>query len=185
MRVFKDVTGHSWEIKLTVGKLLAVKQNMGLNLLDHPDQIPDDIPTLMDLLWFTCLDEAKALGLRITAHAQGGHDAAGPRNGDAAKARLPHRANHKGARVADGWRARVADAGHPLAPRQTLDHRLCSLAFIVFVQGQQRAPDAQGLQQLAPHAGVFAGHRIHPLQGVHRPEGDVGQVADRRGHHIQ
>ena len=63
MRTFKDTTGHSWEVKLTVGKLLAVKQNMGLNLLDHPDQIPDDIPTLMDLLWFTCIDEAKGLGL--------------------------------------------------------------------------------------------------------------------------
>lgn len=63
MRTFKDTTGHSWEVKLTVGKLLAVKQNMGLNLLDHPDQVPDDIPTLMDLLWFTCIDEAKALGL--------------------------------------------------------------------------------------------------------------------------
>jgi len=63
MRTFKDTAGHSWEVKLTVGKLLAVKQNMGVNLLDHPDQIPDDIPTLMDLLWFTCIDEAKALGL--------------------------------------------------------------------------------------------------------------------------
>jgi len=63
MRAFKDSTGHQWQIKLTVGNLLAIKQNLKIDLLDSPEQMPTDIPTLMDVLWFICMDQAQALGI--------------------------------------------------------------------------------------------------------------------------
>lgn len=63
MRTFIDKTGQPWEIELTVGHLLNVKTQLGLNLFDHPETLPDSIHKCVEILWVTCFDQAKKAGL--------------------------------------------------------------------------------------------------------------------------
>ena len=63
MRTFIDKTGQPWEIDLTVGHLLNIKTELKLNLMDDPETIPDSIEKQVGILWITCFDQAKALGL--------------------------------------------------------------------------------------------------------------------------
>ena len=48
-----------------------------------------------------------------------------------------------------------------------------------------RAVESIGAQQLLGVARVLAGQRVDPLQQVQRAQADVGQVANRSGHHVQ
>lgn len=63
MRTFIDKTGQPWEVDITVGHLLNVKTELGLNLMDDPETIPDSIEKQVGILWITCFDQAKRLGL--------------------------------------------------------------------------------------------------------------------------
>ena len=71
---------------------------------------------------------------------------------------------------------------------QSRGHFLGGLHFVVLVHGQQlcgRFVDAVGAQQGLRVARVLTGHRIGQCQHVQGPQGDVGQIADGRGHYIQ
>lgn len=63
MRTFIDKSGQPWLLDLTVGHLLNVKTEMGINLMDDPETIPDSVEKQVGILWVTCLDQAKTLGL--------------------------------------------------------------------------------------------------------------------------
>jgi hypothetical protein len=63
MKTFIDKTGQPWDIDLTVGHLLNIKTEMGLNLMDEPETIPDQVEKIVGILWITCFDQAKQLGL--------------------------------------------------------------------------------------------------------------------------
>lgn len=63
MRTFTDKTGQPWTIDLTVGHLLNIKTSIGLNLMDEPETIPSSIEKMVDIIWITCIEDAKKLGL--------------------------------------------------------------------------------------------------------------------------
>ena len=64
MRTFTDKTGQPWAIDLTVGHLLNIKTELKMNLLDTPDDM-DQLTTekQVGILWVTCMDQAKRIGL--------------------------------------------------------------------------------------------------------------------------
>ena len=87
-----------------------------------------------------------------------------------------------------GGRAGIAGVGDALALSQPIDHALRRLHLVVLVHGQPgagRLVDAIGAQQSLRVTRVLAGDRIGQLQHVQRPQADVGQVADGRGHDVQ
>jgi hypothetical protein len=63
MRTFTDKTGQPWAIDLTVGHLLNIKTELNLNLMDQPETVPDSVEKQVGILWITCFDDAKKLGL--------------------------------------------------------------------------------------------------------------------------
>jgi hypothetical protein len=63
MRTFTDKTGQPWAIDLTVGHLLNIKTEMGINLMDDVGQVPESPEKMLGILWVCCLDECKRLGL--------------------------------------------------------------------------------------------------------------------------
>ena len=127
--------------------------------------------------------------LRDTCHAQKRDDAAGTGQGHHAQTRCAHQRHQPRAGVADGWRTGIADKGHTLSLLQTCDHLLRSLGLIVFMHGQQwffRAGGyAVGAQQGLRVAGVFTGNGINHGQYMQSAQADIGQIANRRGNHIQ
>lgn len=60
MRTFTDSKGTTWSLDLSVGHLLNIKTELGLNLLDNPEQLPDSLEKLVGILWITCQDQAQA-----------------------------------------------------------------------------------------------------------------------------
>jgi hypothetical protein len=63
MRIFQDKTGQPWELDLTVGHFLAIKSELGLNLMDNPETLPSGVEKMVGVIWITCHDQAKAKGL--------------------------------------------------------------------------------------------------------------------------
>ncbi|MNV22711.1 hypothetical protein D3C71_1136980 [compost metagenome] len=121
-------------------------------------------------------------------HAQRRGDAAGAGQGHGPQARRLHGGHEPGARVTHAGRASVTHVDHALAQLQPLHHVLRGLGLVVLVHRQQLCGalvDAVGAQHGLRVARVFAGHGVGHLQHVQRAQGDVGQVADGRGHHIQ
>lgn len=88
-------------------------------------------------------------------------------------------------RVADQRGAGVADDGQRLAVAQARHDAFGHGVFVVVVQRQQRAVDAEMAEQLAGMARVFGADRRHATQHLLRAWRQVGQVADRRGDHVQ
>lgn len=60
---FKDDNGQAWQMKVSVGALLAIKRELGVNLLDMPGQIPTSLETLFSCVWICCYDEIQSRGL--------------------------------------------------------------------------------------------------------------------------
>lgn len=60
MRTFTDSKGTTWSLDLSVGHLLNIKTELGLNLLDNPEQLPDSLEKLVGILWITCQDQAQS-----------------------------------------------------------------------------------------------------------------------------
>lgn len=63
MRLFTDSRGTQWRIDITLGTLEDIQSEMGINLIDEPDSIPEDPRKIAGLLWITCMDQAKELGI--------------------------------------------------------------------------------------------------------------------------
>ena len=57
--------------------------------------------------------------------------------------------------------------------------------FVVLVQGDQGPVQAQMVQQAAADARVFAGYRVDQAQHMDSAQAQIGQIADRCGHHIK
>lgn len=122
---------------------------------------------------------------RQAGNAERGDGGAGARYRADPDAGLTGGTHQLEARVADQRGAGVADDGQRFALAQAGHDALGHGFFVVVVQGQQRAVDAEMAQQLAGMAGVFGtdgGHTAQRLLGARR---QVGQVADRRGDHVQ
>ncbi len=74
MRTFTDNKGHQWKLDVTAGVLMDIQTELGLNLLDNPEEIPEGFKQLVGILWVTCSEEAKATGVNPVefAHRLGG-----------------------------------------------------------------------------------------------------------------
>ncbi len=88
-------------------------------------------------------------------------------------------------RIADQRRAGVADQGNRRTVAQPRQQGAGLGQFVVFVQGQHRRVDTVMVQQHARAAGVLAGNDIDLGQHRQRALGNIGQIADRRGHDVQ
>jgi len=67
-----------------------------------------------------------------------------------------------------------------------IEHQLRSAGqFIVFVIADRTAGDAVVVQQLLGLAGIFASNLVGFLEHAHRPQRDVFEVANGRGHQIE
>ena len=129
--------------------------------------------------------EREPAGGDVAGHAQRGQRAARPGDRQHAVPGRGHRRHQTCAGVADRRRAGVADQGYPFAGRQALQNLAGRGGLVVLVQGQQRLVQTQVLQQGAADAGVLAGHPVGQGQHVDGAQGDVGQVADRRGDDVE
>ena len=65
-----------------------------------------------------------------------------------------------------------------------LDNVLSAFGFVVFVQAQQRLADLKMLEEFAGVAGIFAGDTVYLAQDSQSAQGDVFEVAQRRGYQI-
>ena len=72
-----------------------------------------------------------------------------------------------------------------LSRRQLGQHARPLALGVVLVIGAGRPRDREMGEQRAAVARVLAVDHIGPGQHGQRPQGDVGEVADRRGHHIE
>lgn len=63
MRTFTDSKGQRWQMDVTAGVLLDIQTELGLNLLDNPEEIPEGLKELVGILWITCSEQAKGLGI--------------------------------------------------------------------------------------------------------------------------
>ena len=131
-------------------------------------------------------DEGERPAERVAGHAERRHCAARPRDRHNPVAGGLHRRHQRGARVADGRRAGIADTGHALAARKPQQHAGRGFAFVVRMHREQRfRVDAERAQQGRAVARVFAGDGIDETEHMDGAQAQVGQVADRRGHHVQ
>ena len=58
MRTFTDSKGHQWKLDVNAGVLMDIQSEMGLNLLDEPEAIPDSAKKIVGILWITCMEQA-------------------------------------------------------------------------------------------------------------------------------
>ena len=87
--------------------------------------------------------------------------------------------------IGDQRRAGIADDGHRLSRRQLGQHARPLALGVVLVIGAGRARNGEMGEQRAAVARVLAVDHIGAGQHGERPQGDVGEVADRRRHHIE
>jgi hypothetical protein len=95
-------------------------------------------------------------------------------------------------RIADQGETRIGDAGHAgigdqgnVALLQAFDEASATGGGRELVEAGQGRVNIVGAKQGAGHAGVLGGHQWHGLQDAQRAQGDVFQVANRGGHHVQ
>lgn len=63
MRSFRDRMGNAWDLDLNVGVLLRIKSELGFNLLDKPETMPDDIENLVNILWVCVAPQLREKGI--------------------------------------------------------------------------------------------------------------------------
>lgn len=63
MRLFTDSKSDQWKLDVTAGVLMDIQTEMGLNLLDNPEELPEGFKQLVGILWITCQEEAKTKGV--------------------------------------------------------------------------------------------------------------------------
>nr|WP_290615700.1 hypothetical protein [Immundisolibacter sp.] len=122
---------------------------------------------------------------RQAAGTERRHGGAGSGQRHHTDARRMRRRHQTLAGVADGRRAGIADQGDILALAQALDQAAGLRRLVVFMQRQQRRADAVMIQQRPAVAGVFGGDHGHRRQSLRRARAQIGQISERRGHHVQ
>ena len=125
-------------------------------------------------------DEREAGRARVAGRGEHRQRAARAGHRHDAVAGGAHLGDEGGPRVAHRWRAGIADIGDTLAAREPIDDGLGGAALVVLVHGDKRLDEPEVAQQRGAVARVLAGDRVDEREHVQRPQGDVGEVADRR-----
>lgn len=63
MRIFKDYEGQEWQLDVNVATLLAIKTELGLDLLESPDKTPTSLSKMVDILYVTLHSQLQEAGL--------------------------------------------------------------------------------------------------------------------------
>ena len=93
--------------------------------------------------------------------------------------------NQAEAGVGDARHAGVRHQGHARAAFE-IEHQFRGAGqFIVFVIADGAGCDAVVVQQLLRLPGIFAGNLVGFLEHAHRPQRDVFEIADGRGHQVE
>lgn len=74
MKTFKDELGQEWELDIKVGTLLAIKEQLGIDLLDAPGEMPTSLEKCVEILHVCMRKQAKErdLGLQDFADCLSG-----------------------------------------------------------------------------------------------------------------
>ncbi|CAM5204449.1 hypothetical protein CDEF62S_05470 [Castellaniella defragrans] len=126
----------------------------------------------------------RLVGGRAARH-EGGDHRARPRQRNHSIAGRLHAPHHASPRIADGGSARVGHQRNPLPFGQALHDDFSRLLLVVAMRRQKRRLDPPGVEQRPRGAGVLGSNRIAPAQGVPGAQTQVGQIADRRGYHVE
>lgn len=70
MRSFTDSQGDQWHVSVTTGTLLAIADELDLNLLDKPDDIPTELRKMVELLFVCCQEQIDSRGLNPKQFAE-------------------------------------------------------------------------------------------------------------------
>ena len=81
--------------------------------------------------------------------------------------------------------AGIADKRDVLALAKRVDQLGRSRAFVMLVQRYRAGVDAVPREQRAAGARVLAGDEVGGAQGIDGARARVGEVADRRRHHVE
>lgn len=116
---------------------------------------------------------------------QGGHDGARARHGHDREAGLPCGADQEASGVGDERRAGVGHERDVVSGPQPIDQSPGLLCLVVFVQARAWRRDRVMREEPGRTAGIFGRNQLHLTQHPQRTQGDVFEVADRRGHHVK
>ena len=76
------------------------------------------------------------------------------------------------------------DDGHPLFLAGERENFFRRLRFVEFMTGKERLFNLVGVEQLHRMPRILAKNRVRFAQSLQRPQGNVLQISDRRGHKI-
>src|SRR4029453_160533 len=88
-------------------------------------------------------------------------------------------------RVGDGRHARIGDERDPLATAQAVEQLVDALSLVALEQGEHPHLDPDVLEQAPRPARVLGRHEIDGGERLACAVGEIGEVADRRAHHIE
>ena len=128
--------------------------------------------------------EQKRLGVKA-ADRQSRGQRGSSRNGHDPDAALQGNTNEMMARIGDAGRPGVRDVRDAQSVPQPGKHHPAAFLFVVLVQADHGRFDLIRGKQDSGTAGVFRGNQVNLPEHAQRPEGNVLQIADRRGHHIK
>jgi len=101
---------------------------------------------------------------------------------DPGATRLAHQPE---AGVTDQWCPGITNQGDTATVFQFFDQTADSATLIVLMERNQASSDAIASEQPSTVAGIFRSDQIDIGENLECPLADVGQVADRRRHHIE
>ena len=106
-------------------------------------------------------------------------------DGDDLDARCRHGAHQLEPRITDGGRAGIADQRNRLALAQPCNYFNRPQPFVVIVQRYLRRSDTKVLEENSGVARVLRCNQRARRQHLARPRGQIAQIADRGGNHIE
>jgi len=62
-KIFKDTQGQSWRLALNVGTLRNIKDQLDIDLLNKPGDMPTELSGIVDCLWVALFDQTQARGM--------------------------------------------------------------------------------------------------------------------------
>ena len=62
-KIFKDSKGQSWRLALDVGSLRNIKDQLGIDLLNQPGDMPTELSGVVDCLWVALFDQIQSRDL--------------------------------------------------------------------------------------------------------------------------
>lgn len=154
-----------------------------VSLATPPNELNEPLFSVITPMWWK---SHKRKGSALDSRSRkGGHHRTRPRNRLHPEPGVRDRPDHLPAGVRNGRRAGIGHEGHRLALPQTLDHRPALPPLVVFPNADQPGGNLEVPQELTGAPGVFGRDDGDFPEDSERPEGDVLQVADGRGDHVQ